>query len=127
MTLRLGRIVSAFVLVTGAVGSGACGPVDSGSCTADLVPSFVVHVRDAKTNADICDATVTSNDGSQTRTLDCNDNPSVCECYGPTEEPGTFHVIVTKPGYQQAETTVAVKGAHCHVITEDVTVKLSPN
>lgn len=126
MTTRVGHIAFAVVLVAAAVSSGACSS-RTVSCTANLVASFVVHVEDAKTNAAICDATVTSNDGSQTQTLICNDNPSVCECTGPGEELGTFHVTVTKPGYQQAETTVVVdKRDECHVITKDVTVKLSP-
>ncbi len=120
------RIIFLFVLVAAAASSGGCGST-SVSCTANLVRALVVHVEDANTSAAICDATVTSNDGSQTETLICNENPSVCECRGPWEQLGTFQVTVTKPGYKQAETTVVVdKRDECHVITKDVTVKLSP-
>lgn len=126
MTTRAGRIACAIALVVGAALSGACGPISSVSCSTELRVSFSVHVVDAHTNAGICNATMTWNDGSQTMTYDCDGPPECGYCSGPMEQMGTFHVTVTKPGYQKAETTIVVPGEQCHVITQNVTVHLWP-
>jgi hypothetical protein len=52
----------------------------------------------------ICDATVVASDGKTEKTLSCLGVPD-CVCVGVSERRATFHVIVTKAGYQTAETT----------------------
>lgn len=125
MTTRVGRIVSVVALVAGAASSGACGSTST-YCTTEADSSFVVHVEDATTAAAICDATVTADNGSQTWALETYGGPPDCSYTGVYEQAGTFQIAVSKPGYQQTGTTVVVKKGTCHVITKDVTVKLSP-
>lgn len=124
MIARVGRVVFALVLVAGAVSSVACGPTTV-SCTTEARASFVVHVEDAKTSSAICDARVTASDASQTWTLHTYGPPD-CSYTGVYEQPGTFQITVSKAGYQEDKTTVVVNSDTCHVITKDVSVKLSP-
>lgn len=96
-------------------------------CTSEVVVGIVVHVTDALSHADLCDATVILKNASG-----YEERPTAmgtpCQYAGAWEQPGTFSVEVSRSGYQVARRQgIAVTQDNCHVVTQDVKVELAPN
>jgi hypothetical protein len=96
------------------------------SCNAFARWSFRIRVRDSVTGSPICDAALSATDGATETPLTSVGSPD-CVYVGVAEQLGTFHISVTKAGYQTSATTVIVdQKDECNVITKDATVTLVP-
>ena len=108
-------------------------PPDEIVCTANVAAGISIRVFDAPTgNPAACGATatITAPGFSETDqpigngTPACDDGQSIL---GVFERPGTYTVVVSKPGYQDFRAdNVVVNRDVCHVITVRIDARLSP-
>lgn len=120
---------AALLLVTAAsiMGAGCGADYVTRACTAIAVPALDVIVLDGSTGQRVCDATVVAVEGSFSSALESFPAGPMCSYSGPYERPGVYEVSVTKAGYQPAaERNVRVTADECHVVTQQLTVTLSP-
>lgn len=86
--------------------------------------SLTVAVRDARTGAPIAGAEVAAAEGAYRETLSPVGQPA--GTYAGTEQPGTYALTVTAPGYQPSARTVAVTFEDCQSRGWSVTIDLAP-
>lgn len=100
-------------------------------CTAEIVPAITVDVFEQETGfAFACGATVTITDGDFTESTTLEDGEN---CENDTsftfadERPGTYHVLVSKPDFQNWEQSDVVITANvCHVNPVTLQAYLEP-
>ena len=100
----------------------------SKTCTTEADAGLVIWVRDARTTAAICDATVEVIDGNYREAL--AHFPTACDYFGAYERTGTYRVEVQRTGYLPAivdGVQVHMNDGSCHVATTPVTVDLDPD
>lgn len=98
-------------------------------CTPSIEPGLQITILDADTKESTsCGATVVVQDGNFEETVsneagpDCQNSKKLTAA---EERAGTYHLIVTKEGYQEANVyDVIVESGTCHVQTKDITVEL---
>ncbi len=98
-------------------------------CTPSIEPGLQITILDAETQESIsCGATIMVQDGNFEETVSNEEGPDCQNAKKLTaaeERAGTYHLRVTKEGYQEANVyDVIVKSGTCHVQTKDVTVEL---
>ena len=127
--IRRSAAVSA---VAGALVGAGCQVTDE-SCPVISYPSFTVDVRDATTGAPAAWRAIgIAQDGAFLDTLDLPVSPAdslnALTLYGPFERPGTYSVLVHKPGYLDWMTSGVVvekTGERCpHVTTVRLEARL---
>jgi hypothetical protein len=115
-------LVAAMVIVAACNGCSSAGR----ACTAIATWSFRVQVEDSSNGARICDADVTASDGSMATRLTSLGEPD-CTYAGVVEQLGTFKITTQKTGYRPSTTMITVDQSDgCHVVTNDMLVKLDP-
>ena len=103
-----------------------CGRGDTTFCTADLRTSVVLTVVD-NANAPLAGATVSYQvDGGAGSSLVCDFPGATGVCGLGQEIAGAFSIVVSKAGYTSASGSVTVARDECHVITERLTLVLTP-
>lgn len=96
---------------------------DSQDCSSVALLGLSVRVQDPS-GAEVCDATVTATDGDYSEVLSAGGAAQNCVFFGAVERPGTYIVTAEAGGVTGTVPGVKVKSDECHVITEEVTVKL---
>jgi hypothetical protein len=97
-----------------------CGTQD---CSSVALSGLSVRVQDPS-GAEVCDATVTATDGDYSEVLPAGGTEQDCVFFGAIERPGTYTVTADEGGVTGTVPGVKVRSDECHVITEDVTIKL---
>lgn len=97
-----------------------CGSQD---CSSVALSGLSVRVQDAS-GAEVCDATVTATDGDYSEVLSSGGTAQDCVFSGAVERRGTYTVIAEAAGVTGTVPDVKIRSDECHVITEEVTVKL---
>lgn len=90
-------------------------------------PAAGVVLRDAKTKAPICDATVTFEDGSYREVAKSVPLGNSCVFSAISARPGSYRVVVVAPGHAQTTTAIAVardEDDRCHLRGATVTLEL---
>ena len=97
-------------------------------CTGNVAPAL--HVRFAKPPIACDEVSIVDTDVGYTDTLRCLDfDGDHCECYGADERPGTYQLTASigNPPIELARSGPITAGATpCHVVTQTVTLQLSP-
>ena len=118
---------------------GGTNPLTTGMCTADLVPTVIVEVRDRVTGTPAaCGATGEVQDGDQVAPLTdlgrCATDPeTTVDLYGPFASRGNtvvfnYTVSIRKPGYQDwVRNGVIVTSLGCDVHTVTLQAFLDPS
>lgn len=102
-----------------------CG-VEVKSCTTIFAYGLTIDVVDDSTGQKICDATVDVVDGAYSEQL-TGDMGFNCSYVGAGERAGTYDITATATGYQSnGVMDVEVGEDECHVIGEQVTIRLTP-
>ncbi len=98
--------------------------LESVECTEQAVPSAHVSVR-AEDGSPLVDSVVTyaANGGEVSTCTASGDGTHWCG----SEEAGELRIEATAFGFQSASAVVEVAADECHVLTEEVTMTLSPN
>jgi hypothetical protein len=110
----------------------SCSDLFGGVCTEEARAAIVLEIRNAVTAAPLADSsTALVTDGSFSDTLQlCGQTSSLewlSRC-GPFERPGTYNVVVARPGYQSwSRAGVRVTHDDCHVQTVTLQVRLEPD
>ena len=97
-----------------------CGSQD---CNEEALFGLSVRVQDSS-SAEVCDATVTATDGTYSEVLSAGGSAQYCVFFGAVERPGTYTVTAEQGGVIGTVPGLKVRSDECHVITEEVTVKL---
>jgi hypothetical protein len=97
-----------------------------GECVGPPVVGMRVLATDAATSALVCDASVITSDGSNDFALAPATFNGQCVYEGLHDQPGTYTVLVQKPGYIDVEQgNLVVQSNGCHVTTNVVTLTLN--
>ncbi|HLZ09783.1 MAG TPA: hypothetical protein VKT80_14430 [Chloroflexota bacterium] len=121
--MRREGILLWLALPLAALGSG-CISTESHLCTLEARSSVQVSV--VGPNGAICDANVRVQIGNETIPL-MTFGSSDCTYSGVYERSGSMTVTASKTGFQSASTSVNVPSDECHVITQKVTLTLTPS
>lgn len=97
-----------------------CGTQD---CSSVALSGLSVRVQDPS-GAQVCDATVTATDGDYSEVLSAGGTAQECLFFGANERPGTYTVTAEGGGVTGTVPGVKVRSDECHVITEEITIKL---
>ena len=97
-----------------------CGTQD---CSSVALSGLSVRVQDPS-GAEVCDAAVTATDGDYSEVLSAGGTAQDCVFFGAIERPGTYTVTADEGGVIGTVPGVKVRSDECHVITEEVTIKL---
>lgn len=121
--MRVHRVAAVALLVV----LDGCGSGDGQIiCTTEARPSVVLTVID-NANAPLSGVTVSYQvDGGAVMTLTCDSPWAVAVCDLGRETAGSYSIVAMKAGYASATATVFVDRDECHVITERVTLALTP-
>ncbi len=112
-------------IASGSIALMACS-IPTGQCTDIAEAGLTVHVVDATSGNDICDAVVTATDGAHTEELQLTQTSSSCSYAGAYERPGTYDVTVTEPNYAtQEQAGIVVAAGVCHVVGKNVTFAMN--
>lgn len=68
------------------------------TCSNDARIGLAITIRDARTDAPVCDANVVASDGNYHAQLDTY-NVDPCAYFGAIERPGTYRLDVSRDGY----------------------------
>jgi hypothetical protein len=96
----------------------------SAACTAEVVESLEIDVRDEK-RAIVCDASVVVHEDEFEVTLVPVVEGDRCRWTGLPERKGTYEIEVKKPGYRDTRVGVTVEASACHVKPVEVDVDLN--
>lgn len=117
------RAVAAVLLAC--LGGSACSTTDNLCSVAVRVQS----VRDARTSALICDASVVITDASGYRDnaflteAPSGEPPTICSYTGAADRPGSYTITISKPGYTTLQIANVVE-TKCGVEPSPIDVKL---
>ena len=120
-------------LLIAALFLSACGGGDDERivCTTEAVPAIRIEVLDSATGAPAsCGARALITATGYSETVENPDGPSCMNTLplsGAFERPDTYHVTVSKLGYQEATFgPLSVLANVCHVVTVPLTARLVP-
>ncbi len=118
----MGRIVPLLLLSLAACGAAA---PDEVVCTMQAVAGLNIRAQDAVSQAPLCNAVVTADDGTgDPERLEKLGEPD-CVYAGAWEREGTYAVTVTAPGYRPVTLEgLVVSAGECHVTPVQRTVNL---
>lgn len=102
-----------------------CQNLFSKDCTTEIRPTFIITVLDSKSGENLApDATVWVRDDAFVDTLLAQPREGVYEDFW--ERTGTYEVVAAHPDYLTwRQTGVEVKANECHVITRELTARLT--
>ena len=115
--MKRGRVVGAAAVLLVLQGCG------SQACSSVALFGLSIQVQDPS-GAEVCDATVTATDGDYSEVLSAGGTAPDCVFFGAVERPGTYTVTAEAGGVTGTVPGLKVRSDECHVITEEVTVKL---
>lgn len=98
-------------------------------CTASIEPAIAITVSDARTGSPL-EATILVEDGNFQEQLNLRGVTAAGQIIygGAFERPGVYTVKVSRVGYEEAVLNdIKVTQDECHVVTQNLTVALSPS
>ncbi|MEX0846283.1 MAG: hypothetical protein WD023_00755 [Ilumatobacteraceae bacterium] len=97
-----------------------CGSRD---CTSVALSGLSVRVQ-GPSGAELCAATATATDGDYSEVLSAGGTAQDGVFFGASERPGTYTVTSEAGGVTDTVPGVNVRSDECHIIMEEVSVKL---